>query len=104
MKSNDKLKDPNIKNRTCYYFNDIIKTEDFDFDNVLLDQKSHKNILAYGILCKTLIGAKPLRIRFNKVDGHIRVYDGAKYLVFAISISQEFFASIEKSSILGGKT
>ena len=26
--------------------------------------------------------AKPQRIRFDKVDGFIRVYDGTKYLVF----------------------
>ena len=31
-----------IKNCTCYYFFDIIKLEDFDFYNVLIDEKSHK--------------------------------------------------------------
>ena len=29
-----------IKNRTCYYFDDIIKFKDFDSDNILLDKKS----------------------------------------------------------------
>ena len=82
MKRNDKLKKKtDIKNRTCYYFDDIIKFEDFDFRNVLLDQISHENDLVYDILFKTLIGAKPLHIRFNKVDGLIRVYDGTRYLV-----------------------
>ena len=38
-----------IKNRTCYYFDGIIKLEDFDFDNILIDGKSHGNILIYGI-------------------------------------------------------
>ena len=28
------LKEIDIKNRTWYYFDDIIKTEDFDFDNI----------------------------------------------------------------------
>ena len=28
-----------------------------------------------------MIGAKPLGIRFDKVDAFIRVYDGTKYLV-----------------------
>ena len=46
-----------------------------------MDQISHENDLVYDILFKTLIGAKPLRIRFNKVDGLIRVYDGTRYLV-----------------------
>ena len=30
---------------------------------------------------KTLIGAKSLRIRFDKPDGFIRVYDWTRYLV-----------------------
>ena len=46
-----------------------------------MDEKSSGNILIYGISCKTLIDAKQLRIRLNKVDGFIRVYDGTKYLV-----------------------
>ena len=29
-----------IKNCTCYYFDDIIETVDFDFDKILLDEKS----------------------------------------------------------------
>ena len=28
----------------CHYFNDIIKLEDFDIDNILIDEKSHENI------------------------------------------------------------
>ena len=28
-----------IKNRTCYYFDDKIKLEDFDLDNILIDEK-----------------------------------------------------------------
>ena len=49
MESNDGLKEINIENCTCYYFDDIIKIEDFDFDNILLDEKSHKNILICDI-------------------------------------------------------
>ena len=33
----------------CYYFNDIIKFEDFDFDKILLDEKSYEHILIYDI-------------------------------------------------------
>ena len=28
-----------------------------------------------------MIGAKPLRIRFEKIGGFIRIYDGNRYLV-----------------------
>ena len=45
MESNDKLKEINIKNRTCYYFDDIIKIEAFDLDNILLDEKSYETIV-----------------------------------------------------------
>ena len=48
MDSNDELKDIDIKNRTCYYFSDIIKTEDFDI-NILIDEKPHENILVYNM-------------------------------------------------------
>ena len=40
MESNDELKEINIKNRTFYYFDDIIKIEDFNLDNILIDEKS----------------------------------------------------------------
>ena len=81
MESNDKLKETDIKNCTCYYFDDIIKIEDFDLDNILVDKKSYENILVYNISYKCLIYSKPLRIRFDKIDGLIRVYDGTRYLV-----------------------
>ena len=55
--------------------------EDFVLDNVLVDEKSYENILVNNILCKNLVVAKPLRIRFNKIDEFIRVYDGTRYLV-----------------------
>ena len=38
--------------------------------------------MIFEILYKTLIVAKPFRIRFNQVDGFIRVYDGNRYLAF----------------------
>ena len=55
----------------CYYFDNIIKIEDFDFSNILLDKKSYENILIYDALHKTLIGRKLLGVMFNKVDGLI---------------------------------
>ena len=39
MDSNDELKEIDVKNRTCYYFDDVIKIEDFNSDNVLIDGK-----------------------------------------------------------------
>ena len=81
MGSNGELKEIDIKIRTCYYFHDIIKFEDFNLDDILIDEKSYENILVYNISYKSLIGAKPLRIRSDKIDGFIRVDDGNKYLI-----------------------
>ena len=42
-----------------------------------MDEKSVGNILVFHILYKNLI-AKPLYIRFDKIDRFIRVFDGKK--------------------------
>ena len=55
--------------------------EYFDFNNILIDEKSHENVLIYDIAYKNLIGPKPLGIRFDKIDGFIRIYDRTTYLV-----------------------
>ena len=38
----NKLKEIHMKNRTCYYFDGIDKIEDYDFDNILLDENDMK--------------------------------------------------------------
>ena len=81
MGSNNKLKGNYFKNRMFYYFDYIIKIEDFDFYYILIDEKSCENILVYNISYKSSIGAKPLHISFNKVDRFIRVFDGTRYLI-----------------------
>ena len=45
MESNDKFRWIDIKNCTCYYFDDIIKIEDFNFDNILIDYETYEKIL-----------------------------------------------------------
>ena len=46
------LKYFNTKNSTCYYFDEIIRIEDFHFNNILIDEKSFENILVYNIHTK----------------------------------------------------
>ena len=55
-----------------------MKIEDFNFDNILLDQKSHEVFPVYDTSNKTLIDAEPLIVRFDKVDGFIKE---TRYLV-----------------------
>ena len=40
--SNAEINEIDIKNRTCYYFDDIIRIEHFNPDNILIDEKSYK--------------------------------------------------------------
>ena len=81
MDRKDVLKETDIKNRTCYYFDDIIRIEDFNINNISLDEKWYEKILVYNISYKPLIDAKPLHIMLDKIDGFIRVYDWTRYLV-----------------------
>ena len=73
MESKDELKEIDIKNCACYYFDDIIRDFDFNFDNILLDEKLYGNISVYDISYQTLMGPKRLHIRSDKMDGFIRV-------------------------------
>ena len=80
MESKVKLKEINIKNCTCYYFEDIIRfwDKDIEFSVSLLDEKSYEtsdNILIYDISNKTSTSAKPLHIRFDKIDGSIKIHN-----------------------------
>ena len=46
---NNEFKKVCATNRTRYYFYDIIDLEDIDFDNILIDEKSHENTLIFDI-------------------------------------------------------
>ena len=84
------LKETNIENGTCYYFHDLIQIEDFTPDIILIDEKSYENILVYKISYKSLIDSRPFRIRFDKLDGFIRVYDWTKCFVLFGSEKDDF--------------
>ena len=74
-----------------FYFDDIFEIEYFNLDNVLLDEKSCKNILPYNISYKTLIDIKLLRIMFDKINVFIRLYDGTRHLVLFGIEKYDFF-------------
>ena len=81
MKSKNELKEIDIKNHVCYHFDDIINGTNINFSNILLDTKLYENISVYNILHKTPTGPKPLRIRFDKIDGFIIALDGKNKLL-----------------------
>ena len=84
-----KVKQTEIKNRTCYFYKDIINVEEFDL-NLLNIDKSYKDINIYYIRyitikktgdCKNIWIVNPLYLIIGKVDGHIERKNESKYLV-----------------------
>ena len=66
--NNNELKQIDLENRTCCYFDDIINIIDLDLYNILIDKKSYENVLNYAVAYKTAYDGKPLEIIFCKVD------------------------------------
>ena len=85
------LKQINIKNRTYYFYNDIIDIETFDSNMLKLDKKSYNNLDIYNIGYVTVkkIGSgydinsvNPLYLRTGNPNGYIEEINEDKYLVF----------------------
>ena len=82
----NKVKDINIKKRTCNFFNDIISKENFDPNNVKIDEKSYKNILIHYIWYVTIKGyvktssVNSLYLTFRYGNVYFKEINGNKYL------------------------
>ena len=81
------IKEINIKNRTYYFFNDIINIKNFNSDLLKIDKKSYKNIDIYYIRYITMknIGdyesihsVNPLYFIIGELDGYIEEKNGNK--------------------------
>ena len=62
---------------------DVLKGTDFRgilFDGKLYKEK-YKNTLICDTSCKTSMGAKLLCIRYDEIDGFIKIHDGIRCLV-----------------------
>ena len=85
------VKQIDIKNRTYYFYNDIIDLKDYGADLLKVDRKSYKNI---GICnnryiaikkiddCKNIYSVKPLYLQTDHANGYgyIEEKNGNKYL------------------------
>ena len=49
IESKYELKEIDIKNGVCYYFDDIFNVTDINFSDILLAKKLYENILVYDI-------------------------------------------------------
>ena len=81
----------NIKNRTCYFYNDFIDLKTFDSNNLKVDKKTYKDLNIYNIayITKKKIGCgydvnsvNPLCLHIDNVSGYIEKLNEDKYLVF----------------------
>ena len=85
-----KIKQINIKNGTCYFYNDQIDLKDFDAKLLKIDKKEYNEIDVYYIGYVTIkkIGdynninsLNPLYLMINKMIGHFEEKNEIKYLV-----------------------
>ena len=74
------LKQINIKNRTYYFYSDIIDLKNFDAGLLRIDKKSYKNIGIYNIWyitikriddCKNIHSVNPLYLLIDHANGYI---------------------------------
>ena len=71
----------NIKNRTCYFYNDIIDLKNFNAKLLKIDKKSYKDLDIYYIGYIT-IKKKNLYLRIDHARGYTEENNGNKYLIF----------------------
>ena len=85
------VKQINIKNRTCYLYNNMINIKNFDPNLLKIDKKSYKNIGIYNIGyitiqkiddCENIYNVNPLHLLANDARGYIEEKNGNKYLIF----------------------
>ena len=85
------VKQINIKNRTYYFYNDIIDLESFKSNLLKIDKKSYKDIGIYNIGyiaikkigdCENSYSVNPLYLRITHASGYIEEINGNKYLIF----------------------
>ena len=81
----------NIKNRTYYFYNDIVDLENFDARLLKTDKKSYKDIDIFNIGyvtnkkngdCMNINSVNPLYLGITHVNGYIEEKGMNKYLVF----------------------
>ena len=85
------VKQIDIKNRTYYFYNDMINIKKFDSNLLKIDKKSYKDIGIYNIGyitikkiddCENIYSVNPLYLLVNHASGYIEEKGLNKYLIF----------------------
>ena len=84
------IREMNIENQTCYFFDGMINIKDFDPNLLKYIRKSNKNIdiyyfgyiiVRYSYYVK-INNVNHLYLIFNEIDGYIKEKNGSKCLIF----------------------
>ena len=83
-----KFKGIGLKNRTYYFFDDIINIKNFDTNKIKINEKPQKNILIYFIESVAIKNSKyveidsinPLYLIIGKMNGYFEDINGNIYL------------------------
>ena len=93
----------NIKNRTYYFYNDLINITNFEASNLKLDKETSKSLDIYyiGYVDKKpeweVNSVNPLYLTINRIDGFIEEKNGIKYLnISDINGNSEILNHIKK--------
>ena len=85
------VKQIDIKNRTYYFYNDMVDIKKFDSNLLKIDKKSYKDIGIYNIGyitikkiddCENIYSVNPLYLLVNHDSGYIEEKGLNKYLIF----------------------
>ena len=92
------VKQIEIKNRTYYFYSEIINLKNFDSNLLKIDKKSYKNIDIYYIGyitikkiddCENIHSVNPLYLLVNHASGYIEEKNGNKYLIFDKKVTKK---------------
>ena len=84
------VKEINIKNRSYYFFGDMVHIKNFHSTLLKIDKNLHKNIYIYYISyitikkfsdCENFHSVNPLYLIINSATGHFKEKNGKKYVI-----------------------
>ena len=92
-----KVKQIEIKNRTYYFYNDMINLKNFESNLLKIDKKHYKGIDIYYIGyitirkigdCENIHSVNPLYLLIKQASGYFEEKNGNKYLIFDYSVNE----------------
>ena len=100
-----KVKELNIKNQTCYFFNDMIDIKNSQANLLKIDKKRYKDFDVYYVSyitikkienCKNIHSVNPLYLIIDSATRYLKEENGEKYLILdLIEKYEEVFSGIK---------